>query len=93
MDRDRLLRAQLHTLIDRLKTESLLLKDLATKLKSTEVTEEENSQFEEIGKQTRQLISDAEETERVILEIIDSNGSEESIENAERLYKRLNEDR
>ena len=95
MDKMRRCRAELYRSMDILNTESVRLEKILDLLqKSVQIMPEEMKQeFEEQARRARKIAEDAEEVKEVILEIAESNGSEEAIQKAERLYKRLDEDR
>ena len=92
IDEMRRLRTELYRSIDILNTEwARLEKNLDILQECSVMVPEMKEKFEEYSRRARIIAEDAGEIEAAILEIAESGGSEESIQKAERLRKRLNE--
>ncbi len=92
IDEMRRLRTELYRSIDILNTEwARLEKNLDILQECAVMVPEMKEKFEEYSRRARIIAEDAGEIEAAILEIAESGGSEESIQKAERLRKRLNE--
>lgn len=94
MDENRRLRAELYRSKDILNTEWAQFEKSLAFLQECVlmIPEEIKEHFQEYERRAQKILEDAEEVKNVILEISESGGSEESIQKAERLRKRLDED-
>ncbi len=93
MDENRRLRAELYSSLDMLRTKwAQVQKDLDFLQECVLITTEDlKEKVEEEIQRLQKNAENAKVIEKSILEILESGGSEEAIQKAERLYKQLNE--